>query len=153
MSNINRLPVKNYTLRDLRVAAQTAEACGYFDLATQLRGLHNIRLMIEPQPAPVNTEESKEVTVDVDEAMYPRAARLLRERKAFGLRKYGTPLKTFNGRDPRVDELQELLDAQCYRAQGAMEGRGVGIVGAYLPKIEELARDIESTFRNQDQEI
>lgn len=149
MTDINALAVENYTLRDLRVAAKTAEVCGQFQLARDLLALHNSRMLIDPQPAPVNTEESKEVTVPVSAEVFPRAARLLRERKAFGLRKYGTPLKTHNGRDPRIDELQELLDACYYRTQGQDEGRSYRDVKeipsffGYLQLIESLAKAIE----------
>jgi hypothetical protein len=38
----------------------------------------------------------------------------MRERKAFGLRKYGTTLQPGNGRDGLVDLYQELLDAVAY---------------------------------------
>ncbi|MBK8467949.1 MAG: hypothetical protein IPL32_19215 [Chloracidobacterium sp.] len=45
----------------------------------------------------------------------------LRERSAFGLRKYGTVLETWNGRDAGVDAVQELLDLFVYLHQAAME--------------------------------
>lgn len=46
---------------------------------------------------------------------------MLRERSDFGLRKYGTRLETFNGRDAHLDALQELLDLFVYLHQGRME--------------------------------
>jgi hypothetical protein len=45
----------------------------------------------------------------------------LRERSDFGLRKYGTRLESFNGRDAHLDALQELLDLFVYLHQAAME--------------------------------
>lgn len=42
-------------------------------------------------------------------------------RAAGGEAKYGTRLMTFNGRDPEVDEYQELLDAVLYRRQRLTE--------------------------------
>lgn len=41
----------------------------------------------------------------------------LLERKAFGLRKYGTTLQAHNGRDPLKDLYDELLDAVVYTRQ------------------------------------
>ena len=43
------------------------------------------------------------------------------ERRAFGLKKYGTVLQANNGRDWRKDALQEALDLIAYSAQGGME--------------------------------
>lgn len=41
----------------------------------------------------------------------------IKERKAFGLRKYGTPLQVDNGRDPLADALEEILDVAVYLIQ------------------------------------
>lgn len=46
---------------------------------------------------------------------------MLRERSDFGLRKYGTRLETFNGRDAHLDAMQELLDLFVYLQQAQME--------------------------------
>jgi hypothetical protein len=46
---------------------------------------------------------------------------LLNERRDFGARKYGTELKTWNGRDAELDALQEAVDLVQYVHQGAME--------------------------------
>lgn len=46
----------------------------------------------------------------------------LRARAAAGLLKYGTALKTGNGRDALVDLYQELLDAAMYARQRIAEG-------------------------------
>lgn len=43
------------------------------------------------------------------------------KRKDMGTAKYGTPLRTNNGRDPLVDLYQELLDAVVYLKQFLME--------------------------------
>ena len=43
------------------------------------------------------------------------------DRRAFGLKKYGTVLQANNGRDWRKDALQEALDLIAYSAQGNME--------------------------------
>ena len=44
------------------------------------------------------------------------------ERRAFGLKKYGTALQAGNGRNWRTDALQEALDGIAYAAQGVAEG-------------------------------
>jgi len=46
----------------------------------------------------------------------------LAERKAAGVRKYGVPLRTFNGRDALVDAYQESLDLTVYLRQRVTEG-------------------------------
>ena len=43
------------------------------------------------------------------------------DRRAFGLKKYGTVLQANNGRDWRTDALQEALDLIAYSAQGEIE--------------------------------
>jgi hypothetical protein len=63
----------------------------------------------EPPPAPGRANVLDDLVV------------LLRERSDFGLRKYGTRLETFNGRDAHLDLLQELLDLFVYAHQAHME--------------------------------
>jgi hypothetical protein len=55
--------------------------------------------------------------------MHDLVADDLRERKAFGLRKYGTTLTTHNGRDPLVDAYEEALDLCVYLRQAIEERR------------------------------
>ena len=43
------------------------------------------------------------------------------ERKEFGVRKYGTPLLTHNGRDALWDAYQEALDLVMYLRQALLE--------------------------------
>lgn len=47
----------------------------------------------------------------------------LRDRGAYGLRKYGTPLQPGNGRHWDRDLYEELLDAVAYAEQGVREER------------------------------
>lgn len=46
---------------------------------------------------------------------------VLLQRRARGIQKYGTSLKTFNGRDWKWDLLEEMLDALQYLMQGILE--------------------------------
>ena len=48
---------------------------------------------------------------------------VLEQQSAKGLAKYGTPLKTFNGRNPLLDLLGELVDAVVYCSQAILEQR------------------------------
>ena len=43
------------------------------------------------------------------------------QRTALGIRKYGAPLATFNGRDSALDAMQEILDFCQYQEQARME--------------------------------
>jgi len=45
----------------------------------------------------------------------------IKERAALGLKKYGRPLETFNGRDALQDALEEALDLAQYLMQAIAE--------------------------------
>jgi hypothetical protein len=45
----------------------------------------------------------------------------LRARIELGVKRYGRPLETFNGRDANRDELEEFVDGWIYRWQARME--------------------------------
>jgi len=64
-----------------------------------------------PQPSP--TGEGRDVTAQVIED--------IRARSEMGRRKYGTVLRTDNGRDALMDAYQEALDLCCYLKQAIME--------------------------------
>lgn len=48
-------------------------------------------------------------------------SRAVLERMKYGIDKYGSPLETFNGRDPVRDVWEELLDALTYMTQVRLE--------------------------------
>lgn len=80
------------------------------------------------QPAPVLTSESREV-LPVAHAMCVAAGHInitpdLESRIEQGVRTYGVPLHSHNGRDNDVDGYQERLDAVIYGTAAAIEGRG-----------------------------
>lgn len=64
-----------------------------------------------PQPKPLIGRR-----VVVDEVIAD-----LKERKQFGMAKYGTPLMSHNGRNAMVDAYQEALDLCCYLKQALLE--------------------------------
>lgn len=58
--------------------------------------------------------------------MHDRVAADLATRKALGLRKYGSLLQAFNGRNALLDLYEELLDAVVYLRQCLDEGEAYG---------------------------
>jgi hypothetical protein len=60
--------------------------------------------------------------------------RALAERRDYGIRKYGRPLETHNGRDALIDAWEEALDLLTYLTQMRLE-RGDRI-GAAVPEPE-----------------
>lgn len=50
-----------------------------------------------------------------------RAAGFVEERRAFGMRKYGQPLRAFDGRSAHLDALQELVDLMAYLHKAEIE--------------------------------
>lgn len=52
----------------------------------------------------------------------------LEERAEMGLKKYGTFLKSFNGRNCLLDAKQEAYDLIMYGQQAVLEGRSKGYV-------------------------
>lgn len=63
----------------------------------------------EPDPKPGRKDVLPEVLAD------------LQARSDFGIRKYGTPLQSHNGRDALMDSYQEALDLVMYLKQAIME--------------------------------
>lgn len=58
-------------------------------------------------------------------SMLEEATQLIGERRAYGMDKYGTELKTKNGRNACEDARQELGDAMQYVFQAKLEGLDV----------------------------
>lgn len=76
---------------------------------------------IEPTPFLNNEQPApKEGRIPV----YHRALADIQERVRGGRIKYGTELKTGNGRDPLVDALQEAIDLVLYLEQALLEREG-----------------------------
>jgi hypothetical protein len=81
--------------------------------------------LCEPQPPPITQHNSREILspafIRGVQDLQPDVAEILKARKEFGLKKYGTTLKSHNGRDPWVDALQEATDLLVYLQQCVME--------------------------------
>ncbi len=68
---------------------------------------------------------------------YPVQAVLIeaiRQRMEFGLKKYGRPLETDNGRDPLLDMWEEMMDMISYFTQYVLEQ------GTKLPGLEKFTK-------------
>lgn len=59
------------------------------------------------------------------------------KRREMGLKKYGTSLQTWNGRDPLADAMEEDLDRMQYLVQARLErAEMVELLGAVLDEVE-----------------
>lgn len=92
----------------------------------------------QPAPTPGSGDLWREV---IDSALAPdNVLAMCEERRRLGIERYGTPLQRDNGRDFRVDLVQELLDAAVY-AHGAGERRLVmvllDVVAGLVPETGE----------------
>jgi hypothetical protein len=72
----------------------------------------------------------------------------MEERRQHGIAKYGVPVQPGNGRDPRIDRYQELLDACVYARQDIEEARireekWIDLLARHKEHIAELNRDCE----------
>lgn len=61
--------------------------------------------LITPQPSPLDSSGVAVADLVIKD---------MADRKAFGLQKYGTSLKTNNGRNNLIDLYQEVLDTAVY---------------------------------------
>lgn len=59
--------------------------------------------------------------IKTEEEALGKAIELVESQSAIGLKKYGTVLKTNNGRDANLDAMQELADALQYITQKETE--------------------------------
>lgn len=85
-----------------------------------------------PEPPPISTDEPAIIDLvieDIENWSNPLSDRSfeiliphLRDRKEFGIAKYGTPLQKSNGRDHRPEGFQELEDFIAYAKQGLERG-------------------------------
>lgn len=70
-----------------------------------------LRLRPGDQPLPTEGEENVQAALIAH----------IEKRKALGLKRYGRPVQTFNGRDATQDLMDELLDGATYAMQVKME--------------------------------
>jgi hypothetical protein len=98
------------------------------------------------QPPPITTKNSVDVAILVAHHLiksgHSSLAANVEARIALGERKYGTRLKSYNGRDAIKDLMDELLDALNYAKQVEIEGLdGGGLFTDLVPlaiRVEKL---------------
>jgi hypothetical protein len=88
-----------------------------------------LRLREGDQPLPVDGQ--RDVISDLIAA--------LQARLAIGIKRYGRPLQTFNGRDAHQDELEEFVDGWAYRRQARLERQALEAELAALRSRLEIA--------------
>jgi hypothetical protein len=95
--------------------------------------------LLAPQPAPTSAERSRSVTdwMLEEQGMPPELVELLVARREQGRARYGTELETHNGRDPRVDALQEAVDLIVYLGQAVMEQED-GVEAGELAEVDPV---------------
>ena len=104
----------------------------------------------EPPPVKNNKPFIQNVVIDDIRREYPFHGTApdviadLQARKAYGLKKYGTLLQPFNGRDAAMDAYQEALDLVVYLRQMLEERRTASTEVLYYQ-----AMDIAVQLRNQ----
>lgn len=64
--------------------------------------------LVNPEPQPVHNAR---------QSVWELVIKDMKDRNEFGIKKYGTPLQPFNGRDPLIDAYQEALDLVVYLRQ------------------------------------
>lgn len=79
----------------------------------ELELVEQLKQRPEDQPLPIK----REGVPDVQTAVIADIV----ERRELGIKRYGTPLQTNNGRDALLDLYQELLDGACYAKQLLLE--------------------------------
>jgi hypothetical protein len=101
---------------------------------------------LAPQPAPVPGEESVTdwllTSLDYWGESDGRLASLLRVRRGQGRERYGTELEVDNGRDARVDQLQEAVDLYLYAAQEHIERGEVCTATRRMRLARELVEEL-----------
>jgi hypothetical protein len=76
-------------------------------------GTHR-QLLIDSQPAPIPNTQTPIVDLVMED---------MKARKQLGIKRYGTALQPFNGRDALVDAYEEALDLAIYLRQALEEKR------------------------------
>ena len=110
-----------------------------------------LRQRPEDQPLPVpngRTPIHDTVCEELDHFGFPCTREVqadLQSRKELGIKRYGTPLQSFNHRDWMRDAYEELLDSMVYLRQG-LDELGVG-------PFPSLSAGDEKVLRGMDQEV
>jgi hypothetical protein len=83
----------------------------------------NIAAKTQPMPTGNGIDVAAEAAGDLRRLGFPDVADDIEARIRLGEKKYGTRLKSHNGRDAMLDLYQEILDGINYSKQLEIEGR------------------------------
>lgn len=89
-------------------------------MSTDPHGQHN-----QPLPKPNDNPSSHDLLIED-----------IKERKAFGLKKYGQPLRAHNGRDTLLDAYEEILDLAVYLRTLRSERETVAVKGCWAASVD-----------------
>lgn len=112
-------------------------------LADQPTGVqHGFPLAAVPfKRTAASTPERPPVHVQGGASMHDLVIEDMKERKEFGLQKYGTVLQAWNGRNPLNDGYQEVLDQAAYLKMGVIEFTAMRL------RITDLEEMVEAVLR------
>lgn len=93
--------------KNCNLAKRTMSSKDFYDWISKL--IKHRNSLINSQLPPINTSKSKDI--------WPLVIEDMKERNESGIKKYGTPLKSFNSRNSLIDSYQEMLDLAVYIRQ------------------------------------
>lgn len=99
----------------LTETANNTMAARAYEHAAQMVEGQFIRLVTRPATTP------EPMPIDGQQEVLPEVIKDLQARSIIGVKKYGTVLKTHNGRNCLMDAYQESLDLAAYLKQRLME--------------------------------
>jgi len=102
--------------------------------------------VLDPQPDP--RPSSGDIWIDLLPRLPDRLRPHAEARRLQGIERYGVPLQPNNGRDPRIDAFQELLDGMAYAEQAVQEGHHWA---SARDRLIELADEVGALVGLEDQ--
>jgi hypothetical protein len=86
--------------------------------------LEHLPKVIDPERAGRAGDSQPMPTVNDQTDIQSQVIADIEARRLVGIKRYGTALQPWNGRDALVDLYEELLDACCYLKQAIVEAEG-----------------------------
>ena len=112
------------------LVAQLLPFVGVEPMVAELEHVEQLRERAErfawsPESAPASTVVSQPAPrPSSGPAIWPLVVADMQARDELGRKRYGTPLRAHNGRDPLVDAYEEALDLAVYLRQAIVERGG-----------------------------
>jgi hypothetical protein len=143
----------------MQMTCSVCKDTGYYEVEGIWAVCHHRAATPEPPPTGDGAVVLDALLKKIDECgmghahLFPLQARVradLVARAEFGLKKYGTRLRTNNGRNAITDLYQEVLDAIMYSMQARMEGKHAGtLVESFLTLAQLIAKELAAQERNE----